>query len=133
MKNYALSIILSLLFVASWAGQFHFGWKEYRAEQAEHGMVAEYDGYWPVFLRTTLENWESEFLQLASFVVLSALYIHKGSPQSKDGDERLERKVDAILDYLLLTDPEETDGTPRERRPPEPIDREILDRMDWGA
>jgi hypothetical protein len=118
------------LFLSAWAGQFAFGWVEYRADQAEHGQEADYAGYFPVFARTTLENWESEFLQLASFVVLSALYIHKGSPQSKDGSERLEAKVDTIMEYLSLTVPEEQDAPPH-RRPPEPLDREILERFNW--
>ena len=42
----------------------------------------------------------SEFLQLAAFGVLTALLIYEGSAESKDGDERLEAKVDAILSKL---------------------------------
>jgi hypothetical protein len=40
------------------------------------------------------ENWQSEFLQVLAFVVLTIHLRHEGSPQSKDGDERMERKLD---------------------------------------
>jgi hypothetical protein len=52
------------------------------------------------FGRSTFENWQSEFLQLFSFVVLSALLIHRGSAESKDSDERLEEKIDDIVRRL---------------------------------
>ena len=42
----------------------------------------------------------SEFLQLAAFVVLTALLIFEGSAESKDSDDRLEAKVDVILSHL---------------------------------
>jgi hypothetical protein len=45
----------------------------------------------------TLENWQSEFLQLLWQVGGLALLLHVGSPQSKEGDDRMEAKIDAIL------------------------------------
>jgi hypothetical protein len=57
-------------------------------------------GYMVAFGQSTLENWQSEFLQLFSFVVLSSLLIHRQSAESKDSDERLEQKVDAIKKRL---------------------------------
>ena len=47
--------------------------------------------------RDTLENWQSEFLQLMWQVAGLALLLHVGSPQSKEGDDRMEAKIDAIL------------------------------------
>ena len=43
------------------------------------------------FWESTLENWQSEFLQMFSFAVLSALFIHRGSAESKDSDEQIKR------------------------------------------
>jgi hypothetical protein len=40
------------------------------------------------FVEATAENWESEFLQMASYVVLTAVLIQRGSPESKDPDEQ---------------------------------------------
>ena len=53
------------------------------------------------FGRSTLENWQSEFLRLFSFVVLSAVLILRGSAESKDSDERIEemlRRIERKLD-----------------------------------
>lgn len=63
------------------------------------------------FAKSTLEeNWQSEFLQLFSFVVLAALYIHKGSAESKDGEENIEaslRRIEEHLGTLPATAPSE--------------------------
>jgi hypothetical protein len=48
-------------------------------------------------LRDIFENWQSEFLQLIWQVMGLALLLHVGSPQSKEGDDRMEAKIDAIL------------------------------------
>lgn len=48
-------------------------------------------------LRDTLENWQSEFLQLIWQVAGLAYLFHLGSPQSKEGDDRKEEKLDLIL------------------------------------
>jgi hypothetical protein len=39
---------------------------------------------------------QSEFLQLFSFVVLAALFIHRGSAESKDSDEQMQKTLDRI-------------------------------------
>lgn len=51
-------------------------------------------------LRDTLENWQSEFLQLLWQVGALAFFLFVGSPQSKEGDDRKEAKLDAILRLL---------------------------------
>jgi hypothetical protein len=58
-------------------------------------------------MRDTLENWQSEFLQLLWQVAGLALLLHVGSPQSKEGDDRMEAKIDAIL---LTVDPKKGDA-----------------------
>jgi hypothetical protein len=49
------------------------------------------------FWQSTLENWQSEFLQLTAFTVAAAYLVFKGSSESPDGEERLEAKLDALL------------------------------------
>jgi hypothetical protein len=39
------------------------------------------------FLQATFENWESEFLQMALFLILSMFLYQKGSAESKDPDQ----------------------------------------------
>lgn len=51
-------------------------------------------------LRDTLENWQSEFLQLLWQVGGLALFLYVGSPQSKESDERMEAKLDVLIRKL---------------------------------
>jgi hypothetical protein len=51
-------------------------------------------------LRDTLENWQSEFLQLIWQFAGLAILLYVGSPQSREGDERKEAKLDAILEAV---------------------------------
>jgi hypothetical protein len=98
-KNYNLSIVLFILFVACWAGQTYVGWMEFVAEQQEHHEAAQWlgdSGYLWTWASATLENWQSEFLQLFSMVVLTAVLIHKGSAESKDSQERMEASLKRI-------------------------------------
>jgi hypothetical protein len=92
-RDYNLSIVLTALFLISWMLQFWAGWDVYQAEELTHGEVADLSGYLAHFWAATFENWQSEFLQLASFVVLSAYLQHRFSPQSKDGDEKMQADI----------------------------------------
>jgi hypothetical protein len=47
-----------------------------------------------------LENWQSEFLQLMSFVILATYFIHRGSPQSRDGSDEMAQDIKAIRQKL---------------------------------
>ena len=57
-------------------------------------------GYTVQMLRDTLENWQSEFPQLLWQVGGLAPFLYLGSPQSREGEERKEAKLDAILRRL---------------------------------
>lgn len=103
-QDYGLTMTLAALFLGSWACQGVFQWFELVGEAHQHGQQLETIDYLHAFLRATFENWQSEFLQLFSFVVLSAKLIHRGSPQSKDGDDAMQAQLDAMeakLDRLL--------------------------------
>jgi hypothetical protein len=98
-----LGYALALLFVLAWLVHLFTGWQEFVAEQAAHGELATVwgeDGYVWTWLARSFENIMSELLQLAAFVVLTALLIFEGSAESKDSDDRLEAKVDVILSRL---------------------------------
>jgi hypothetical protein len=107
LRDYSLSLVLTALFLLCWGVQTWVGWVEFVSEQQAHAQTAVVfgaDGYIWTWAEATFENWQSEFLQLAAFVVLSAYLLHKGSPQSKEGSERQERKLDDVarkLDWLL--------------------------------
>jgi hypothetical protein len=74
----------------------------YANEQQALNQLPDFSGYFIEMMRDTLENWQSEFLQLLWQVAGLALLLHVGSPQSKEGDNRMEAKLDAIL---LAVDP----------------------------
>ena len=99
-REYGLSLVLALFFVLSWFVQTIAGWVEFVAEQTEHGetpAVFGDSGYvWP-WLQATFENWQSEFLQLFTFVVLTAILIHRKSHESRDDQDRMEQEVQEIL------------------------------------
>jgi hypothetical protein len=96
-KRYGFAWITGGLFLFTLSGQWIFGWFEYVAEQQAHGQPVEVGQYTVELARGTLENWQSEFLQLVWQVVGLTYFLYIGSPQSKEEDDRLEEKLDAIL------------------------------------
>lgn len=99
-SKYGYLWVTLVLFVASLIGHWAFGWYAFVADQAQHGQSAEVADFVIQASRDTLENWQSEFLQLIWQVSGLALLYHVGSPQSKDGDDRLEEKIDLILQAI---------------------------------
>jgi hypothetical protein len=96
-KAYSFGIVTGLLFLMSWLGQFVFQVMEVRNEAAEHGSGFAWSEFWPKFFSATFENWQSEFLQLVWQAAGLALFFFWGSSQSKEGDERIEVKIDRLL------------------------------------
>jgi hypothetical protein len=47
-----------------------------------------------------MENWQSEFLQLVWQVAGLSLLWYVGSPQSKEGNDRVEEKINFIIKRL---------------------------------
>ena len=97
LRDNGLSLVLfGLFFFAFIVGQSITGHVEYNEDQKEHGQptvgFTEYLGGGH-FLEATMENWESEFLQMFIFVVLTACLYQKGSAESKDPDKE-EEEVD---------------------------------------
>jgi hypothetical protein len=85
------------LFLLSLGGHWVLSWYAYEADQLAHAEIATTTGFLVEVGRDTLENWQSEFLQLIWQVAGLALLFHVRSPQSAENEARLEEKVDAIL------------------------------------
>jgi hypothetical protein len=89
-RNNGLTIVLLALFAASLIGHWLTGWHVQNEQLASHGetgvSLLDYLGD-PHFLATVFENWESEFLQMSAYVVLTAFLFQKGSAESKDPDD----------------------------------------------
>ena len=84
-------------FFISLVGHWLFGWFAYVDEQNAHGQPIEVPSYLVEMTRDTLENWQSEFLQLLWQVGGLAFLLFLGLPQSKEGHDRIEAKIDEIL------------------------------------
>jgi hypothetical protein len=102
-KKYGYFFVTLALFLGSLAGHWTCKWFNYVDEQRAHHQPLEVGQYLVQALDETLENWQSEFMQLIWQVAGLALLLHVGSPQSKEGDERKEEKLDELL---KLMDPE---------------------------
>jgi hypothetical protein len=86
-RNHGLSIVLALLFAATFVGQIWAGWLDYNVDQREHASPSvELVDYLVTghFGEATFENWESEFLQMSAFVLLTTFLFQKGSAESKN-------------------------------------------------
>jgi len=105
-KDYGLSITLAALFLVAWALQTWSGWVEFQSEQAQHGQIAQAfgdDGYIWSWAQATFENWQSEFLQVFVFIVLTTFLVHRRSHESPDTDYETEaalRRIEAKLEKL---------------------------------
>jgi hypothetical protein len=98
--KYSFAWITAVLFLASLIGHWIFAWFAFVNEQVAHGQPIIFSEYFIEVMRDTLENWQSEFLQLIWQVAGLAILFYIGSPQSKEGDDRKEEKLDKILTLL---------------------------------
>jgi hypothetical protein len=99
IRDYSLSLTLAVFFIVSWLVQTVAGWFQFAAEQRNHGEPATAfgaDGYFWDWAESTFENWQSEFLQLFTFVVLTAFLIHRKSAESKDSGEEMQAALHRI-------------------------------------
>lgn len=96
-NKYSYLWVTLIIFLGSLIGHWTFAWFAYVDEANEHNQTVEVSAYFMQTSRDTLENWQSEFLQLIWQVAGLAFLFHVGSPQSKEGDERVEEKIDYIL------------------------------------
>jgi hypothetical protein len=77
-----------------------FAWYSYVQEQTEHKQPIQFNNYLNETLRDTMENWQSEFLQLMWQVAGLSILWYIGSSQSKEADDRLEEKIDLLIQKL---------------------------------
>jgi hypothetical protein len=96
-KRYSYAWITLGFFLITVIGHWLFGWFAFVDEQVSHGQVPQMTPYLNLMMRDTLENWQSEFLQLLWQIGGLAFLLFVGSPQSKEGEDRIEAKIDEIL------------------------------------
>lgn len=96
-RRYAYGWITLAFFLGSLILHWVFGWHAFVEEAQSHGQSPEVAAYTNEMLRDTFENWQSEFLQLLWQVLGLAYFLYIGSPASKENDDRIEAKVDALM------------------------------------
>jgi hypothetical protein len=97
LRANGLSLVVGTLFLLFWGGQSVAGWIEHNQTAQAHGQQVL--GFLPYLLtghfwEATFENWESEFLQMAAFVLLTSFLYQKGSAESKKLPEEGENPGD---------------------------------------
>ena len=110
-RDFGLGLGLMVLFFATWIAHVIAQYQVYTDETLAHGEQTSIGDFLGEFSQSTLENWQSEFLQLFAFVVLAALFVHKGSAESKDSDDRVEASLRRIEQHLG-TLPKDSDQLP---------------------
>lgn len=96
-RKYGYTLVTAAFFLVALAGHWLLGWYAYVDEQLQHNAPIAFQSYLVEIGRDTLENWQSEFLQLIWQVAGLALLLHVSSPQSHENGDRLEAKVDVLL------------------------------------
>jgi hypothetical protein len=87
------------MFIVTFILHVAFGWWQYAAEQAAHGAEATFwgpDGYIAPLGEWTFQNWQSEFMIVLFMILATTRLIHRGSHESKDGTEEMQRSINRI-------------------------------------
>ena len=108
-RDYSLSIVVGAMFLTSFVLHTIFGWWQYAADQASLGQqphVFGWDGYLIYFGEWTFQNWQSEFLEVLVLIIATASLIHRGSHESKDGEDEMKAALKRIEKRLDQLEPE---------------------------
>lgn len=110
VKKHALGYAIGVLFLVSWVGQLFAEAAVFIDEQRVHGEAVAsvwsamaMPDFRETFWQSTLENWQSEWLQVVTFILATAFLVFQGSAESKDTEDRIEEKVNAIMRRLDMS------------------------------
>lgn len=85
----SLSLVFGILFIISWGLHLYGSWVDHNEQQVLLGKAKDSVGDYLLqanFWFETFQNWQSEFLSIASIVILTIFLRQKGSPESKPVD-----------------------------------------------
>jgi hypothetical protein len=107
-KLWGAAYLLAALFIASWVGQFVTELIEFSNDAAQHGQEMSMAEFWPSFLASTFENWQSEWLQLFVQAVVLLGMKHVLFKADAIDMENMQRDLSQIKEHL---------GIPARERP----------------
>ncbi len=90
LRDQGLSLTMFGFFFVFLVAQSITGMRAYNQDQRDHGeSTISYGRYLRSghFVEATFENWESEYLQMAAYVFLTACLFQRGSAESSDPDD----------------------------------------------
>jgi hypothetical protein len=90
VRRNSLGLTCLVVFLVLLVGLVLTGHRSFNEDQLIHGGTAVSLGEYFTqghFWEALFENWESEFLQMAAYVLLTAFLIQRGSSESKDPDK----------------------------------------------
>ncbi|HEX2858170.1 MAG TPA: DUF6766 family protein [Propionibacteriaceae bacterium] len=96
-KSYGFALVTAVLFLGAWIGQFFTQLIATRDQATQQGQDLHWGQFLAQFFAATLANWQAEFLQLLWQAAGLALLLFWGSSQSRESDERIETKLDVLL------------------------------------
>src|SRR4051794_18035453 len=101
VRNSLLLLAFFVFFCTFFFGQSVTGHRVFNEDQKEHNeSEISYGKYLTTghFLEATMENWESEFLQMGAYVLLTVWFKQKGSAESKPLEGETEQNKDPLDD-----------------------------------
>ena len=99
LRDQSLTLVTMGFFLAFLVAQTLTGYRVYNGERAEWGeAMVSYSVYLRSghFIEATFENWESEFLQMGAYVLLTAFLVQRGSAESRDPDASKEERAQPV-------------------------------------
>jgi len=110
LRNHSLAVVLAVLFLGMVGGQSYAGWKTYNEDQQSHHQATVTYSRYVVssdFYDNVMSNWQSEFLQVALYVMFAVWFRQRGSAESQDPEhpERQSDKEEMVGDYLKPNSP----------------------------
>lgn len=105
LRQWGALYLLIAFFLLSWYGQYATEWREFVNDTHTHHQAALRSEFWPQFWSSTFENWQSEFLQLATQALLIASWLQRYTFRAdysadKEDVAQLNGKLDAALAQL---------------------------------
>lgn len=115
LQQWGAAYVMIFLFLASWAGQFIAQLIEVGNDARAHGQTFSMSEFWPHFLQSTFENWQSEWLQLAFQAVVLLGMKHVMFKADAADTEELQLDLVEIREHLGIPPRTEHEAQERQR------------------